>query len=350
MIKKIKTQANNYFKSNSVYEAISPLLEFGRLTSITPFKYRIESGKSKTVLQKITFLSSLIFVSFYLICAYFVMIKGDFFSESKESITKVFAFSKKVECYLGFFVLLCIIVMRYRKVKNWANNINYLKSIDTLFEKLGLRRDYKQLKKRILLLVLSQQVYCAIYMAFTIYTIIPFFDGITRIALSIVKYGTTFHIIGTRFIISSYTYLVFFNLHSLNEEISKIKNMKANFVKISKNGNILCIKRKCLIIKKLDLIWKTYSEICESSCVLEDSYCITTFAIMSWSFVSALLNTFYVMIFLVKLYDGNEMPWKMLLLALVQCWVNGFNLFSMIQVCDKCENEVIIKIYPSFCF
>lgn len=341
MIKKIKTFIDNFFKSTSVYEAISPLIGFGRLTNITPFNYHIESRKPKTVLLKKKILLNLMFLSFYLVCVYCVMMEGMFFSNPENNITKVFAFSEKAEFYLGFFVIHCIIVNRFRKIDNWAINIKYLLSIDILFEKLGLWRDYKRLKKDILLSVMFQLVYCMIYVAFTIYTMIPYFNEVKNFALAFAKYGTTFHILATRFIISSYTHLVFFNLRSLNEEISKIKNMKVNFVKDSNNGKILT--RNCFIIKKLDLIFKIFSEICESNCVLNDSYSITMFAIISWSFFSTLLYSFYVMMSLIKLYDGNEMHWQMLLLALVQCLVNGFNFFWMIEACDKCENEVIIK-------
>lgn len=151
----------------------------------------------------------------------------------------------------------------------------------------------------------------------------------------------------TQFICSSFVYFICQEISVLNKEIHKIytsrdvipieelsDHLLANWKKKNVNFNDL------LILDKIDLSWSVYTKISDCCIVLNDYFSLAIYAVLAVSSLGILFSGFIIMNIFIDITYGKPMLWSNLIISIAEVLMNAINITTIIQVCNRCEQEV----------
>lgn len=341
-------------QNGSMLNAFSPIVKAGHATGIIPFKYKICSKKSKTVLYIPTFSISVFILSLYIVTVTYTLILDDFRAFIGKGLPKIYLYIELASVYAGCASIGSMIFFRFRHMDNLAISFEYFNDIEELFKSLDCAIDYKRLNLRSMVIVLMQSVLYVSYLSVITY-ISDGFSSYARLPWIFVNFTPSYQIAIGRFICASFVHLIWLNLCQLNTAVEKLVHMtiaRRTVDDYKRNKNIFNFRRFSNkfndeeIVQKLDYILKTYAKICDCSIKLNEYYSGITFSIIFLSFLYTLFNTFSVMLCFIGIFaKGYDIPTSQVVLHLVRVAGNIVNLLVLIDMCNICEKEVHAYIY-----
>lgn len=328
-------------------DAMSPILKSGRVTSIIPFSFHIDPGKSKAFINFKYSLFSIIMLIAYITCLIYVIVTGWSLSIESSNFNQIYVYSEYSQLSIGAITLGCIILFRYAKRHKLAVYLeNVLDVNKMLVNELGYERNYVTTKRNILFAVLIQQAQCLSCMAFITY-MSPVITQTSDIPIFLIKYIPLYNLSLTQFICSLFIYVIWKDLHALNKEITKmylkqdvLLDADQSFALSNDWTNKKDLSKNLTALEKLDLMWKIYAKICDSSFVLNEYISWTTYYILAGSFISILFETYKLMRIVFQIIKGEEIDEDLLSMTVVEFFLNFTNVVIVIKVCNQCEKCV----------
>lgn len=334
-------------QNGSTFYAFSSIHNVGNILGIAPFKLKVAPKKSKTVLNYFSFSLSVFYTIVYIFSLAYIIITDEILKTYGNGVPGKFSYVEVANIYAGGVTVATLIYFRFTRYINLAISFEYFNEIEELFKVLGCAINYQKLKSKLTRTITSQTVGYLCYLTFIAYYDVD--DLPADLPLLYVTSIPSYQIAVGRFICSRYIYIIWLTLCKLNKAIRNIltkqvsretDNFKADehifyFGGTSKkatNGEVL---------QELDLIWKAYAIICDSSFVLDEYYSGAIFSIIFMSFINTLFGTFQLLYMFIAMWKGyGGIQYQNIVVRFVRIIGNSFNLFSIIDICTSCEKEV----------
>lgn len=341
--------AEVHFRSNSILNSMSPVLMLGRITGIVPFDFQVVSGITTSGLSLPYFYFNICrLIGFG--CSFIALVLYPNVGKAWKETSQVYYYAEFTQIYAGFVTTMLLVIFKF--VNNYKIAINFTRfdEIDKLFEGLGFKIDYTLLKMKLFIAVILQTIYFGSCMLVVIEA------GLVSVTLErYLTMGVIFTCSAAtcmgQFICSSFIYIIWLNINSLNKQIIKIHESCHGNPKDSNNTtNKRSVELECIaqagdfdFRRKIDLIWKLYANICNCSINMDEYLSVITFALIASSFLNTLFNAYYVVYIIATGVQEYRFPYVLLFLRMLRCFVNGVNIFLFAYVCNFCEDEVIKK-------
>lgn len=339
-----------FFKSNSILNAMTPVIYLGSVLGMIPFKFNCSSIKIQTLFRVLSLIISFLIVSVYFYCFIFIMNLPQYSYLGK--LPQVFTYSEFSHMISGFFIAVAINILKYCKRDYLENHFEIAEKLEEIFKVLGCERSFTFLKFKFFIASILELVFLISFFALS-YMATQELPKNERLPVTVLIVGPLYTISFVQFLSSSFIVITRINLHTLNKVISKVQlDSKLSSSTDVPNNNILFTKMTYALnlktinqIKILDYIWKSYTHICKNFSNLNDFFSLILLAVITLSFLKFLFNTFF------AIYVYSTMPslfpqsvvLLILFLNIVKCIANASNLFIISFVCNICEEEVSLK-------
>lgn len=347
--------------ANNVWDGLHPIILFGQLGGLIPFKFNIKSQKTKISIS-IPFLSiSFFYGLFYAYCFYMVINSNEMILSSKNysALLRIGDYSR---IYISFASMVTIGISFYYKFHSYAKIFDSYFASESLFCLIHHEIQYKKLKLEYICAIFSQNIFNlvnvilhnilmnswaerpSIYMIIITYTPGIFFSMILLIFCAMNKFAL-------------------FHLKSINEELIKILNNRSskmsNFsifnMEDYKKEKIIFVQSKRTIKEKTDfdkisIIWKIYDNICDTCDNINELFSFKLLVILTGSFIAIVFNLFNGLMALVELNGENLWYHSTILLIAIHHGIVFITVISIpILMCNKCLIAVkdFCKLFPN---
>lgn len=348
---KLKRVFEFFFKSNSIFVAMTPVIYLGGILGMTPFKYNFSSEKPKTLSSVPLLIISLFLLSVYFYCVTIVMnLPGHSFLGS---IPRVFVYSELSYMICGFFTIVTIHVLKYWKRDFLANHFDIAEKLVEIFKILGCGRSYTSLKLKLFAATTLEFVFLVSLLVLT-YKATQMLPEHERFPMIVVILWPSYTISLAQFMCSSFILITWTNLRTLNKAISEMQ-LYSTIASATGITNMYFINTTAFnsktaeYVRKLDLIWKSYAYICKNSSNLNDYFSLIILAVINLSFLNTLFNAFFA-IFIYSVIPYLFPPrifLQIFILRIVRSLSNAVNLLFISVVCNICVKEAS---FFKFCF
>lgn len=328
--------------------SFSPVIFLGNITAIAPFEYKIFPKKSKTILHIPTFILAIFNLCFYVLSFTYTVISDDYSNFIGKGIPNIYLYVELASVYAGCVTVSALTFFRFRNVDNLAIVFQYLNEIEKLFKNLDCAIDYKGLRRRFRIVVLSQTLIYVSYLSLASF-VRGGFSSYERLPSIYVNFTASYHMATSRFMCASFVMLVRIFFHQLNIAVQKIfevtnSRQPADDVMNNKHVYSKRFSNKLTdkdMLQKLDLIVKAYGKICDCSLLLDEYFSGINLSVMFLSFLITLFNTFSIMILFIGIFTtGLCISASQVCLHFMRCFGNISNLYILINMCNMCEREV----------
>lgn len=350
---KMGSLTKSFLKSNSIFDAMSPVLSFGGILGITPFKIKINSSEPKTILSIPYSIINAVLLVFYYYSTISLLKLGEISFVLKNS--QMFMYSEMFQIYSGSLIVALIHALKYYNRDSLAIYFEIAGQLHDFFPNLGNKRNYRRLKIKLYIASVLQFIFCICALGVTILAVQSLPDNEQLPAL-IGMFWPSFTTGMAQFTVSSFVYITFFNLRTLNEEFSELLpgpqlgTAISNIYYTEKKYSLhLQIRKQRIVFEKLELIWKAYESICKSTCKLDDYYSIIVLAIITLSFINCVFNTFFTF-FVINYAHKSIYVYEIFFLRLVKCLMSGKNIFILAILCNVCEKEASFFKLPKHAY
>lgn len=321
------------FKSNSVNDAISPVHFLGGIMGMNPFKLSVTSGKPKTVLSIPFCVFAGLMVSFY----YYHLLASVFFKRivSIPKYGKTFEFGELSQIYVGCLTVTLIHIMTYLKRDFFSVHFEFAEKIRKIFTNLRSQKNYSFLKLKFYIASIIQFGVC-LFLIGVSYMVTATLPKVERLQSVVIILWPPYTVAMTQFTATSFMYITWLNMHTLNEEINKLLVLPQLISPVTGIPNKYFIKIR---LEKLDLISKAYAHICTNSNNLESYFSLVLLAVITLSFINTVFNTFYVIHLIrtvIKFTNFNIIIYRS-----TKCIMNAIHMSVLAIGCKICETEVI---------
>lgn len=373
----------NLFAAKSFQEGIRPLMALMALSGVNPYNYEL-SKSPKTSLNIPVVIYSVSLYSVYLYSVVTLLIHNEIQLEYFNT-SKLLKYTMTFKVILGFTCLILLSIEGFIFTKRYAINLNNFVKVDRMMTDLGIKIDYGKLFKESLLIVGSME---------TINLIFEFFIGTvisTKLLLAsswkltITFYGPGYFSEMCLLFYGMCAYLVKIDINRINQQLAQLcdvkltRGMGRNFQKRTKNEDINediiktdkikmeypikvtkypirtkletnKVMKNIVKAKRINMIFRVYDKICDITDGLYDAYSFKILFIVTYCFISLVLNLFYVLGVATSMYFGDysDLMISLFCVSLHQSLMNIVFVVFIATMCEQCGLRVIIKIYIIF--
>lgn len=327
----------------SSYTSIDDLLKvikfLGLLSATIPFDIHLKPNHSTIKYNKISTTWLFLTMGIYI---YFIVwiFKNSLLSEEGFLLTNLnnIGFIGSIDRSAGkiiFCSTICVFLI-YNIFENPRKNVKCLETIietDVMFKHYGLRRDFQNLRK---FLVVTYCVYF-VYRGINNYIVCSVLkiggSTLSSYILAFVIYAPELIASCFALIFTSYTMILSGNLMSIIDYLKIDSENK----KIPKINLVIC--------SKLSNTMKVYDKVCESASAIEAAFKLKNLTICTLIFLSNVINLFYALTAALALYSGNnDYSIRFDLYFSINESVSKMILVHMIVYnCNNCKDKVLTK-------
>lgn len=335
-------------KSNSLFDAMFPVLSLSSIVGITPFDIVVKTGQSKTLLSIPLMIVNISCMIIYMYCTISIVLLANVGFIYHHA--KIFIYTEVSQIYASLLTMTAIHILKFFNRDNFANHFEIAEKLREIFHNLGRRRIYTNLKLKFYIASTLQIAFCAFLLGLNL-TGAANLQPDERFPVIVVMVWPSYTIAIAQIITSSFVHSTKINIQILNEEICKIQSIPRIPTLSITSIQLYPKKRISLslqttnheVIEKLDLIWKAYVNICKMSSNLNDYFCWLILAFLFLSFINTLFNVFYflcILAYSTKLYAHLNIVY---FIRATKCLVNAVNMFFLSVVVNTCETEASKK-------
>lgn len=335
-----------WFASKSIKNALSPVIILASVLTVTPFKFKVQKGQSKTSFS-IPYVIWFLLAKAVYFASFIVTVIYNPTNLSPNINMSILGVAEKFQIYTGFFSLVYLMVSAVINKDDLAKMFEIQDDVYKLFKSLERKPLYYQLKFKLFLLTLA---YFSMYTTFSTLDVLfkSSSSGWAFYTMTSTLYSPVVQETATLVVFTAFVYVITLNLALLNEEMMKISfnqettlnnldNTKGS-VDMWKMTNLQA--RDALLLEKLNLLWNIYIKICDCSFVICRYFSGKILAILTMSFLSVLLNFFFLLSSMFKLLNSDLIEGRVFLFAIIQFIFNSMNIIVIIYVCNLCEQRV----------
>lgn len=370
---------NNIFTAKSIQEGLRPISIIATLSGIKPFNYiPSKTPKSTIHFPKMIYLIGVHCIYFY--CVHIILFQCDF-QDDQSNTTTILSYPLSIKVILGGICLTLLAVESFFNINRYAVNWYNLEKVDTMMIELGIEINYTALLKESLFVVVTMEFINIVFQfIIALFVSDKLFKPSWKIGVAL--YGPGY--ISEMYLLfyGMCAYLVKVNIDRINQQLAKLCDYKLvrgmghtyqksrdedNNGELKNHGTMIkypikitkytakakeetnTVMKNMARARKINTIFQIYDKICDITDGMYNAYSFKILVIVTYCFISLVLNLFYVMGVVTSIYLGkySDVLMSLFFMSLHQGLMNVLFVMFVTTMCEQCRLRVIKlkKIY-----